>query len=388
MRALTLAARLLAGAALASVLLWGAVRWRHGGGASFPDRAGEPILPASALEKVADLSAPPGNVAAARDGRIFLTFHPEGHPGIKVAEWKDGRVVPYPNTGFQGPRPAGAWFDTPLSLRIDSRNRLWVLDHGSHGWTVPRLVTFRLSNDGIETDSFDQEYWFPREIAGRGSMLNDFAISPDAKTIYVADSSIFADSGAIIVYDVETKTARRVLDGDRSVQAMPYLPRVRGRDMQFFGAFAIRPNVDSIALDRHGLWLYYGAVTSDVLWRIRRQDLDDPSLSPEQLSARVETFARKTMSDGITVDWEDDVYVTDPEHDAIHRIDRRGEQTTLLRDERLRWPDGIGFGPQGWVYVTCSALHEILLGGEAAVRRGAPYQLWRFRAGALGVPGQ
>jgi len=383
MRALSLAARLLAWTAVSAALLWGAVRWRHGGGAPFPDRAGEPILPASALLKVADLPAPPGNVAAARDGRIFLTFHPEGHPEIKVAEWKDGRAVPFPDAAFQQPRDPGAWFDTPLSLRIDAKDRLWVLDHGSHGFTVPRLLAFDLRIDHLE-----HEYWFPREIAGRGSMLNDFAISPDGRRIYVADSSIFANSGAIIVYDVETRTARRLLDGDRSVQAMPYLPRVRGRDMQFFGAFAIRPNVDSIALDRHGLWLYYGAVTSDVLWRIRTQDLDDPALSPEQLSARVETFARKTMSDGITVDWEDEVYLTDPEHDAIHRIDRHGEQVTLLRDERLRWPDGIGFGPDGWVYVTCSALHEILLGGEAAVRRGAPYQLWRFRAGVLGVPGQ
>ena len=80
--------------------------------------------------------------------------------------------------------------------------------------------------------------------------------------------------------------------------------------------------------------------------------------------------------------------MTDPEHDAIHRIDRRGEQVTLLRDERLRWPDGLGFGPQGWIYVTCSALHDVILAGETVVRAAGPYQVWRFRAGALGFPGQ
>ena len=129
-------------------------------------------------------------------------------------------------------------------------------------------------------------------------------------------------------------------------------------------------------------------MTSDVLWRIRVQDLDDPDLSAEQVAARVATFARKTVSDGITVDWEDNVYVTDPEHDAIHRIDRRGEPVTLLRDERLRWPDGLGFGPQGWIYVTCSALHDVILAGETVVRAAGPYQVWRVRAGALGFPGQ
>ena len=373
---------LLVGGVLAA-LIWGAVRFRHGGGARFPDRAGEPVLPASALELVANLPLPPGNVAVSKRGRIFLTFHPEGHPTVKVAEWVGGRAVAYPDLAFQMERASRAWFDTPLSLRIDSEDRLWVLDYGSHGMTVPRLLAFDL-----EKNELVHEFWFPREVAGRGSMLNDFAISPDAKRIYISDSSVFRNSGAIITYDVATKTARRLLDGDRSVQAMPYLPRVRGRDMQFFGAFAIRPNVDSIALDRHGLWLYFGAVTSDVLWRIRVQDLDDPDLSAEQVAARVATFARKTVSDGITVDWEDNVYVTDPEHDAIHRIDRRGEQVTLLRDERLRWPDGLGFGPQGWIYVTCSALHDVILAGETVVRAAGPYQVGRFRAGALGFPGQ
>ncbi|MFM7143766.1 MAG: hypothetical protein ACKO2K_17815, partial [Alphaproteobacteria bacterium] len=80
MRLTSLVTRLLAGIALALALTWGAVHWRHGGGVPFPDRYGEPILPASALEKVADLPAPPGNVAVSRNGRIFLTFHPEGHP--------------------------------------------------------------------------------------------------------------------------------------------------------------------------------------------------------------------------------------------------------------------------------------------------------------------
>lgn len=365
------------------VALIGAARWRFAGGGRFPDRAGEPVLPASALERVASLDRPPGNVAVSRQGRVFITFHPEAHPPTKVAEIVDGRAVPFPDQAFQRPRDVGAWFDTPLSLRVDSEDRLWVLDHGSHGMTVPRLVAFDLGTNGLV-----HEFWFPREIAGRGSMLNDFAISPDARRIYIADSSVFAGHGAIVVYEVETRQARRLLDGDRTVQAERFVPRVRGRDMVFLGVFAVRPNVDSIALDRQGLWLYFGAVTAQNLYRARTSDLEDPDLPPQELSARVETFARKTMSDGITTDWDGNVYVTDPEHDAIHRIDRRGFQSTLLRDDRLRWPDGLGYARDGWLYVTCSALQDVILRSAEDVRRAGPYDVWRFQTGVLGVTGQ
>jgi hypothetical protein len=60
---------------------------------------------------------------------------------------------------------------------------------------------------------------------------------------------------------------------------------------------------------------------------------------------------------------------------------------TLVKDERLRWPDGFSFGPDGWLYVTCSALQHVLFVGRDQVRKHAPYQIFRFRPGPPGVPG-
>jgi len=60
---------------------------------------------------------------------------------------------------------------------------------------------------------------------------------------------------------------------------------------------------------------------------------------------------------------------------------------TLVRDERLRWPDGLSFGPDGWLYVTCSALDEVILRSAEEIHASAPYQIFRFRPGANGVPG-
>ncbi len=73
------------------------IRVRYGGeGGHFEDRTGEPELPASALEVVADLDLPPGNIAVSADGRVFFSFHPEARPPVQVAELVDGEPVPYP----------------------------------------------------------------------------------------------------------------------------------------------------------------------------------------------------------------------------------------------------------------------------------------------------
>jgi sugar lactone lactonase YvrE len=359
---------------LAVLAIWA----RYGGGdPSFPDRTSSPLLPPEALEKVADLDSPPGNIAVSRAGRVFFTFHPEAGPTVKVAELVNGRAVPYPSEEYQSE------FDSVLSVRIDGRHRLWALDNANHGSGQPRLLAFDL-NSGREVFRLD----FPAELAGLGSHLNDFQVDPSGRRIYIADASIFAKTPALIVVDLDRKEARRVLEDHPSVTAEEYVMVVDGREMIVFGIFAIRPGVDSIALDKRGEWLYYAPVTSNRMYRIRRRDLDDEALDGEDLGSRVETFAPKTMSDGLTMDRKGNIYITDPEHSAIVVLGPDRQLRTLLKQPELRWPDGLSFGPNGWVYVTCSSLHHVIGMSPDHVRDHAPYQIYRFRWGRLGVPGQ
>lgn len=358
------------------------VRARYGDGERLEDRTTAPRLGPAKLEPVANLDHPPGNVAVSPDGRVFFTFHPDGNPPVKVAELVGGKPVPYPNEAFQEPDGAKPHFQTPLAVRVDRKNRLWVLDHAFYATGQPRLIALDLA-----TGQPDHLHEFPSEVAPFLSMLNDFQVDPAAEKIYIAEASPILHRPALIVYDVKTGKSRRVLDGHESVQAKPYVLQAPGRDMLVFGLYAMQIPVDSIALDAQGEWLYYGPLSGDRLYRVRTADLNDETLAPEALAARVEDYGPKTISDGLTMDLAGNVYISDPEHSAVLILTPGRELQTLVKDARLRWPDGFSFGPDGWLYVTASDLQDVLFVSGAHMRAAAPFQIFRFQPGEQGVPG-
>lgn len=359
------------------------VRLTLGGGRRLEDRTTPPTLSFDAVEKVVDLDYPPGNIAVAPQGRVFFTLHPDGRPPLKVAELINGRPAPWPDLRYQSKAEGIPWFQSILSLRIDRQGRLWTLDFADFGRGQPRIAAFDLA-DGRLVHAYD----FPSSIAGRGSMLNDFQVDAEGRYIYIAETSPVFQDPALIVYDTRTRSSRRLLAGHPSVRTEKLMIQTPRRDMKLLGGLlTLRIAVDSIALSRDGKWLYYGAVTGGRLYRIATADLLDPSLSAAALGGRVQDFAPKTLSDGLTTDDDGGVYLSDMEHSAVLRLDGSGALSTLLKDERLRWPDGFSFGPGGWLYVTCSSLQHVLFLGADEVRAHAPYQIWRFRPGHSATPG-
>jgi len=218
-------------------------------------------------------------------------------------------------------------------------------------------------------------------------MLQDLQVSADGNTIVIADASFWRKRPALIVYDIESGDARRVLEKHESVSARNFLIRTPDRDMEFLGGMvALRGGVDGIALGPE--WLYYGALSGSGLYRVRLRDLRDASLPPKQLANRVERVGDKPLSDGLSADFEGGVYITDIEHNAIMRSSPSGELSTIIQSRDIRWPDALSFGPDGYLYVADSALPELILRSQEHIKAQAPYRVFRFKPGVAGVPGQ
>lgn len=351
---------------------------RHGGGRPYPDLTETPRLSADELEVVLSYPKPIGNVTVSADGRVFFTVHPESRPqGNKLLEYVNGASVPYPSQRVQR-----ELFDTPIGVVIDGFNRLWVIDHGNHGTRRARIVAIDLATGTVLRDQK-----FDKTIAPLGSFLQDLQVSANGETIVIADASFWRKSPALIVYDVETGVARRVLEAHASVLAEDYVIRNHDHVMEFYGGIVVlRGGVDGIALGRE--WLYYAALSGSSLYRIRLEDLRDRNLPASELATRVERFSDKPLSDGLSIDTDNNVYITDIEHSALFTVDAKRTLSTLIQSREIRWPDGLSFGPDGYLYISDSALSEIILKSDEHIDANAPYRVYRFQPGNEGVPGQ
>lgn len=369
----------LGGLIVLVMLLMVVIRLTLGRGETYVDLSTRPMFSEFDLEVVATMEMPLGNLAVAPDGRIFFNLHPLANPeGPTVFEWVDGQAVPYPNEAFQ------ANFFNVLGMFIDSQNRLWTLDYASSDSPGTRLIAFDLhTNQVVHDHLFGDQY----------DNLNDLQVAPDGRTIYFSDPGFpLFGSQAIVLYDIASGETRRVLEGHTSVSADNWIVQTdRGELRLVPGLILFKLGVDGIALSKDGQWLYYGGVTHDTLYRVRTVDLLDKNLSDEELAARIERVGLKPLSDGLSADVGNNVYITDVEHNGIARMSPDGALQTLVRDERIRWADGISFGPDKQVCFTDSAipviLENLIIGSVENIKANGPYHIFCFTSDVAGVPG-
>ena len=111
-------------------------------------------------------------------------------------------------------------------------------------------------------------------------------------------------------------------------------------------------------------------------------------LRRRRMSARVVPFADKVLSDGASIDDAGNLYLTDVEHAGVARLSPEGKLQTLVNDPRIRWADGVSFGPDGWMYLADSAIPWIALKSRADIKAAAPYCVFRFKPGGSAPAGQ
>ena len=361
-----------------SLLLFGVLAlWlRWGGGSPYPDLSTTPLFDTAALEVVYASAEPPGNVAVSETGRIFMTIHPESRTrGPVVVEIFDGKAHPYPDAEFQKK------FQTPLGIFVDTRNRLWVLDHGNHGMQRARLFAFDLT-----ADTLAYRYIFNHQEAPLGSYLNDLQVAADREAVIISDLSALRQRPALLVLDLAMGQARRLLERDSTTSAQDW-------NIQAFtlpgNLASLRLGLDGLALDPAEEWLYYGAVCHQSLYRVPLRDLVDPAIPPDDLRKRVEWVSNKPLSDGLRIDQTGQVILTDVEHHGLMRLEKDGTLRTLIATPgKIRWADGCSFGPDGYLYFTDSALPDVMLHSRGHIKKRSPYFLYKIKLDVAGISGQ
>ena len=350
------------------------------------------------LKQVASFQHQATGIAVTRDGRIFLSFPRWTEDSeISVGELKDGKISAYPDNETNGWRnalkdkvEAKTHFVCVQTIETDHGGHLWVLDPAAPamGALVPggaKMVKIDLdTNKAVQTITFDDK------VAPQGSYLNDVRFSPDDKVAYLTDSGA---KGALVVVDLTSGKARRVLDGDPSTQADPNvtvtwngkpLRRPDGRGVDF--------TADGLALSPDGNTLYWQAIKGKTLYSLPTASLNPgftTPVTPEALEdsglrGKIEIVGENGPADGLIISKHDGkMYVTGPQDNSIGVRDlarKGGKPTMVLQDDKLRWPDTFSEGADGTIFFTTSHIQD-----SAFYKEGAPIalptELWSFKPG-------
>ena len=290
-------------------------------------------------------------VAVSATGRVFVNF-PRWSMQVPVSVGEldeNGVVVPYPDekmNGWSAGDDPTKKFVCVQSVYVDRLDRLWILDPASpmlRGVVAagPKLMRVDLSRDEVvETHIFDET------IAPARSYLNDVRVDTGSGTAFITDSGL----GAIVVVDLETGAARRVLDDHASTKAEKTTVTIDGRPVPLV------VHADGIALDQEGGWLYYQALTGRTMYRVPVAALRDGTLSAEKLGEKVERFAESGISDGLLYG-PGGIYVSSLEDGSIKVVDADGRVSTIVKDPRIVWPVSFALGPDDAVWFTTSQIH-------------------------------
>lgn len=265
------------------------------------------------------------------------------------------------------------------AVHTDRKGRIWILDTGNPRFAgvidgAPKLIMVNPTTGRVE-----RTYAFDTDIAKENTYLNDVRIDSRYERAYITDSGI----GGLIVVDLDTGVARRVLDGHPSTLAEPdFTPIIGGR--AFVDPQSGQPpqiHADGIALSPDGRHLYWQALTARTLYRLPTRVLADFELDDSQIAAEIENLGRTVMTDGMAFDGRGNLYFSALELDAVVYRTPTGEIRTLWSSPTLAWPDTFSYDAvRDVLYVTTAQIHRMpgRAGPSMPWPPAEPFRVFRF----------
>lgn len=277
----------------------------------------------------------PANIAISNKGRVFVTAHPLVKSDIKVIELTAiGTKNVYPNTKYSDSSNGNdSVIKATIGLTVDSKDNLWILDMGAKQFVVW----------DINKNKLNKIIKIPENVLTPTSFLQDFVLDEKRNRAIIADVTqvdlTSAPTPAFIVVDLGTGKIERIAESHPSM--MP----------DFKGGFAL----DAIAIDPTFEWVYFGAIHGKILYRVPANSFR----SEKEVIGNIKEYAPKPYTDGIKVDKNQNVYITDIEKNVIGVSNKNGYKVIATLPEDQTWPDGFSIGNDGYLYGVINQINRI-----------------------------
>lgn len=281
-------------------------------------------------------------------GRIFVNF-PRWRKNVKasvIEVFEGGRPKPYPNAKWNTweiGQPVSDSIFVAVQSVVAKDSMLYVLDTRNPQFKgvldAPRVFVFNLIENKLEDILILTEGSYKPK-----SYVNDLRIDPEHKSIYFTDSA----QPGLIVYHLETKESKRVLDGHPSTTAETDF-------LTFDGEKQYRTvHSDGIALRKDTL--YYHALSGYTLYEVPCDSLRTGT--EKGIEAVVKQVAKTGAPDGMIFDSNGNLYLADLEKQEIQYLTPAGELKTLVSGEPVKWADTFSIF-NGFLYYTNSRINEV-----------------------------
>ncbi|MBM7116213.1 L-dopachrome tautomerase-related protein [Archangium primigenium] len=318
-------------------------------------------------------------VALAEDGRVFVAGPRwTGTRGPALAHLDaDGKPHAFPDEAWNAWTPGGdaqRAFVNINAIHREPDDSLWVIDTGSPDFGgAPLPGGAKVVRIELKSGTVSRVYPLGADIATPQSYVDDIRIHD--KTGYLTD----AGRAGLIVLDLETGAARRVLDNHASTLAPQDRPiRLSGQTVKAPDGSVLRVNADPLELSADGQWLYFASLHGP--WsRIETRWLRDASLSPEAVASHVEPWADLPPTGGTALDANGDLYFSDLAEDAIKKRTADGRIETVLVDPRLHWVDAPYLTQDGWLWLPVPQMDRVALFNGGQGKTTWPIQLLRLK---------
>jgi len=355
----------------------GIVKFKYGTGKEYPDLGAGLPTEAFTLEKLIALDYPPGNLAVADDGAVYFNYHPlakaERFSAATVFKWFNGKIEPFPSLEAQKD------FQGTFGMTIDKQGRIWFIEPASLDFKHTRVSAYDL-----RTKRRVEFFEFPQ---GQASFAEDIRVTADGKYVILPNPGLFRfTTSSLVVYSVLDHAFYSVKSEHPCLSPEDWVMQTsHGPNRLLWGLINFAVGIDGIEISEDQKWLYLAPMTNSRLCRIPMAVVLNPSLSPETFSQSVEDIGQKTMSDGIAIDGQGSIIITDVEHGGIMAFNPTTKQLSKLgRSKDIAWPDGIVVAKEGDVYFTDSSIPSYIdqlvrPPSDAKLVQHRPYFIYRLK---------